>query len=83
MTFEDIEFPIYRKYKNGKNYFKILNEAEFEELQLVGASVFYKKTTARQFPERLFIRDLLLAYNDMAVASSEEEFEKIRQRIRR
>src|SRR4051812_37063350 len=80
MTTEDIEFPVYRKYLNGKNYFKILNEQEFEELQVIGGSVFYKKTIALQYPERLFIRDLLFAYAAMATKSNEEEFESLKKK---
>jgi hypothetical protein len=75
MTFEDIEFPVYRKYKNGKNYFKILNLGEFEEVQLIGTSVIHKKIFAQQFPEKLFIRDMISDYHSMAFESDEQEWE--------
>jgi hypothetical protein len=28
----EINFPTYRKYKNNKNYFKIISNTEFDEI---------------------------------------------------
>jgi len=51
-------FPIYRKYKNGKNYFKINALNQFEEIQIIGTKKIHKIIDAKQFPELNFILDL-------------------------
>jgi len=78
MKSEDINFPVYRKYKNNKSYFKILDARNFEELQIVGAKVFLNKIKAISFPEINFIHDLLFNFLEMAEEISEGEFEEIK-----
>ena len=73
---------MYRKYKNGKNFFKILNPEEFEELQLVGGKVIHKKNRAAQYPEMLFIQDLLINYQTMADEASPEEFDNLKKLVK-
>jgi len=78
MKSEDINFPVYRKYKNNKSYFKILDARNFEELQIVGAKDFLNKIKAISFPEINFIHDLVINYCEMADEISEGEFEEIK-----
>jgi hypothetical protein len=59
MNFEDMQFPVYRKYKNNKSYFKIINPALFEQVQVVGSKRFVTEVKAELYPEKLFISDLL------------------------
>src|SRR5688572_23806060 len=80
MRSQDMQFPAYRKYKNGRNYFKILNESEFEELQVVGSKVILRRVKAVQFPEKIFIKDLLYDYKVMANEIAAAEFEELRRR---
>ena len=67
-------FPTYRKYKNNKNFFKIINENEFEEISFIGSKVVVTKHLAKILPDRNLISDLL---NDSNVAekSTKEEYE--------
>jgi predicted nuclease of restriction endonuclease-like RecB superfamily len=74
MGFEDIKFPVYRKYKNSKSYFKIINALLFEEIQVIGSKKIIRQTKALQYPEKLFVRDLLLNYHNMAVEITEAEY---------
>lgn len=62
-------FPIYFKYVNRSVYFKIIGETEFEEVQVVGSKVFVHHTIAKQFPEKLFIQDM--------IANEEGRYEKV------
>lgn len=78
MTFEDIEFPVYRKYKNGKNFFKIINARKFEEIMLIGQSAQLREVSATQFPEQNFIRDLVLNFSEMAFEINGDEYERVR-----
>lgn len=77
MDFEDIKFPVYRKYKNNKCYFKIMNALLFEEIQLIGSKKVVKRTEAKLFPERNFVRDLLIDYKMMADEITESEYLEI------
>ena len=75
MNFEDINFPVYRKYKNGASYFKILNPLLFEEIQKIGSKKVIRQTEAKLYPEKIFIQDLVYRYKDMAYEISEEEYD--------
>ena len=69
-----IVFPTYRKYKNNKNFFKIINENEFEEISFIGNKAIVIKHLAKILPDRNFISDLLHD-NNFAEQSSQEEYE--------
>jgi len=79
MKDEDIHFPVYRKYKNSKSYFKILSFKLFEEIQIIGSKKMVKQTEATQFPEMVFIRDLLFDYKEMAEEIDETEYDTVSQ----
>jgi hypothetical protein len=79
MDFEGINFPVYRKYKNNKSYFKIINPKLFEEIQLIGSKKIVKQTEAKQFPEMVFIHDLVFNYLEMAVEIGEVDYENIKK----
>ena len=81
MTFEDIDFPVYRKYKNGRNYFKFINARRFEELLLIGETPHLRKVEAVQFPEMNFIRDMVLSFSAIAEEIDAEEYEAVRKRV--
>ncbi|MDI1354330.1 MAG: hypothetical protein PSX36_05410 [bacterium] len=74
MNFEDIDFPVYRKYKNSKSYFKIINPLLFEEIQIIGTRKVIKQTQAKLFPEKIFVRDLVLNFGHMASEITEKEY---------
>ena len=74
MNAEGINFPLYRKYKNNKSYFKIINSQLFEEIQIIGSKKVVRQTEAKLFPEKLFINDLIYNYHNMAYEISEPEY---------
>ncbi len=55
----DKEFPIYRKSSNNRNWYKILDERHFVEIQKVGERYFSFEVKAKQYPEMLRIQDML------------------------
>jgi hypothetical protein len=79
MDLKDINFPVYRKYKNNKSYFKIIQPKLFEEIQIIGSKKIIKELEAKQFPEMLFISDLISNYSEMADEISEEEYLRVRE----
>ncbi|MEI6020279.1 MAG: hypothetical protein WCR21_04060 [Bacteroidota bacterium] len=81
MKSEDINFPLYRKYKNNKSYFKILDERNFEELQIIGTKVVLHKIRAISFPEINFIHDLIFNYLEMADDIDAKDFEEVKQKV--
>ena len=66
-------FPVYRKYTNNKNYFKIINDNEFIEISVIGKQVIIKKIEAKIYPDKLFISDLIQCSLSI-LEISEEEF---------
>ncbi|MCC6369540.1 MAG: hypothetical protein IT236_00900 [Bacteroidia bacterium] len=79
MNFEDINFPVYRRYKNNASYFKILNPLQFEEVQRIGSKKIIRQTEAKLYPEKLFIHDLVYNFKEMAEEIYEAEYEQMRQ----
>ena len=71
---KNIQFPQYRRYKNGLSYFKILSFTEFEEVQVIGNKRVLNKVTASQYPEKVFINDLLFGYEGFAEQINEEQY---------
>jgi len=77
MAFEDIQFPVYRKYKNGKSYFKIFSRNEFEEIQIVGSKKIINTVKAKQFPEMNLIHDLVYD-RAIAIEINAGEYEQVK-----
>jgi hypothetical protein len=76
MKLEELEYPIYRKYKNNKSYFKIMDPRNFVEIQLIGSQRRVLTIKVKQYPEMVFIRDLIMNYSAMAENISEDEYER-------
>lgn len=78
-----MDFPVYRKYKNNKSFFKVLGYDAFEEIQTIGKFYSIHHFTATIFPDRNFIYDMIGLHNGHWTEISEEEYttflEKCRQ----
>jgi hypothetical protein len=72
---ESTKFPQYRRYRNGHSYFKILSLTEFEEIKIVGKKHIRTHVVARQYPEKVFINDLLFNYEGFAEEITAAAFE--------
>lgn len=72
-----MEFPIYRKYKNNKHFFKIMSMDEFEELSFIGKKLIVTLHQATILPDRNFISDLLHDIGNTAEIATEEEYQQI------
>ncbi|MEO8761567.1 MAG: hypothetical protein ABI388_09145 [Bacteroidia bacterium] len=75
---ESIKYPQYRKYKNGLSYFKISSPILMEEIKVVGSKLFTYQIEAKQYPEKVFINDLLLHFAEFADEITEIDYEKIK-----
>lgn len=74
MAFEDIQFPVYRKYKNNNTFFKITSRDRFEEIQIIGARAKLNVITATQFPEMNHIYDLVYNHEGLGSEITENEW---------
>lgn len=72
--FWDMEFPQYRKYSNGKGFFKIISPEEFEEIQFLGTRKFRSHFVASTFVDRNLIQDMLECRESRWEVISEEEY---------
>jgi hypothetical protein len=73
----ELNFPVYRKYKNGKSYFKIISATNFTEVQMVGNKKMVHHITANTYPEKLLIHDMLHNFSAHWDAITEAEFEMV------
>lgn len=56
---KNTDFPQYRKLSNGMTYYKILDDRNFQEIQLMGSKKVIHLIKANQYPEILRIKDML------------------------
>lgn len=70
------EFPQYRMLSNGKHFYKITDDRNFEEVQLVGAKKHFFSFTAKKYPEILRIQDML-SDSTLFQVISEEKWTKV------
>ena len=76
MNFEGIKFPLYRKYKNSKSYFKISGPEVFQEIKLFGSRYAISQFEAKIYPDRLFIHDLVIN-EELTLTIAAEEYEAL------
>lgn len=67
-----MEFPIYRKYSNLHSYFIITSRKNWTEYKRMGKSYLKYEFTAQQYPEMLFIQDLIACIPGIEMATVEE-----------
>ena len=73
MDSKNTDFPQYRKLSNGKTFYKIIDDKNFEEIQIMGSKRMKYSTVANQYPEMLRIKDMLEFINPYE-ESTENEF---------
>ena len=69
------DFPQYRKLSNDKVFYRINNDRQFDEIQIIGKSAYIHSIEAKQYPEILKIQDLLNCEIDGCKLSNAVEFE--------
>jgi hypothetical protein len=66
------DYPIYRKLSNNRSFYKVIDSKNFEEIQIIGKKRRYQLIEAKQYPELLFIQDLI-AFNLLGILESSEK----------
>jgi hypothetical protein len=77
----NINYPIYRKYKNNKSYFKIISKEEFEEIQVLGNTYTLHHFKVKILPDRNLIEDLSINYEAHCDIISEKEYVAIKEKV--
>ena len=72
-------YPIYRKLSNDKSFYKISSDRIFEEIQRIGSRKVHYFHEAKQYPEILFIQDLINFAHQGIEDFTEKEWEIIMQ----
>ena len=75
---EKPEFPQYRRYLNGQNYFCFHNMDAFEELRALGSKWLVENHTVKILPDRNLVYDLLFGYEGIAEVIDAETYQKVR-----
>ena len=76
MKDKEVTYPQYRKYLNGKSYFKIVSPEEFEEIQLSVDKWIIHYIVAKVLPDRNYIYDMTFDYHQHWVVIDEGEYQK-------
>ncbi len=76
-----ITYPQYRKYLNGHNFFKIISDKEWEEIQVMGSKYSIHQFKVSIFPDRNYLYDMTFDYEKNWVAIDNAEYEKIKANI--
>lgn len=79
MSHKVTHFPQFRKLSNEKVFYRIRDERNFDEIQLIGTRAMWFSMEAKQYPEILKIQDLLGLVEGVR-PSSQEEFEALRKK---
>jgi hypothetical protein len=74
-------YPLYRKYKNEKSYFKILSPDEFEEIQVLGKRYSLHHFTVKILPDRNFIYDMTFDFQTNWEEITDEEYRIVKNKV--
>ncbi len=73
----EFTFPAYRKYSGINVWFKILDAHHFIEIKQVGSKYRVHHLEATQYPEMVFIKDMLACYEARWEEIAASQFEHI------
>ncbi len=76
-----MDFPIYRKYKNIDVWFKIESLSQFKEIKKIGSKVLYSEITAKIYPEKQFINDMINCHEGRWESIQELEYLNIEKTL--
>lgn len=77
-----ISYPSYRKYKNNRAYFKILDAQSWEEIQVVGNNYLLHSFQVAILPDRNFLYDMSYDFNQHWEEITAEEYAAVKGKVR-
>ena len=79
---DSVVFPLYRKYPDGKTYFRIDSYAYFEEVKVMGGYYQLYHYQAEKLPDRNLIADMVELKDGFWATTSKEEFDHFKRYCR-
>lgn len=73
----EVNYPVYRKYKNDLSWFRISGPDSFDEIRKMGSRYLKSVHTVRILPERVMLQDLLYDFQAFAVEIDADEYHRI------
>jgi hypothetical protein len=77
-----ITYPQFRKYLNERNFFKIISDKEWEEIQVMSSKYSIHQFKVNIFPDRNYLYDMTFDYEKNWIAIDETEYENIKRNIK-
>lgn len=68
-------FPIYRKYRHDRSFFKIVSRDSFVQLDIIGDAYLLHTFHAKIHPDRMLILDMIANEDNTWLEIDEAEFE--------
>ncbi|MBI3509330.1 MAG: hypothetical protein HY064_01600 [Bacteroidetes bacterium] len=78
MPVPEIKFPVYRKYLNGRSFFRIDSMESFEEIRQLGTKWIIEKHEVKILPDRNLVHDLVYDFEKFGVEIKAGEYEQMR-----
>lgn len=78
---KDTDFPQYRKLSNDKVFYRIVDERNFDEIQIIGTKAQLRHVKAEKYPEMLRIQDMLSFGIEGFILSDEAEFSSLNEKF--
>lgn len=78
MKLEELSYPIYRKRKNNRSFYKINSVNQFDEIQSMGTKYIFYSFTISQYPEILMLMDMIAMTNDLYEEFDNNEWEVLK-----
>ncbi|CAN5907654.1 hypothetical protein BH11BAC7_BH11BAC7_08020 [soil metagenome] len=78
MTTQTLQFPQYRRYLNGRNYFCFSDLNNFEEIRGMGSKWLLEKHSVKILPDRNLVHDLLFEYEGIAEEIDAASYEEVK-----
>lgn len=83
MHLTEFIFPTYRQYKGIPVWFMVISNREFVEIKQVGSRFVSHTVNAEQYPEMLFIQDMLFCRDDRWEVIDEQVFMQVEKQVDR
>lgn len=81
MQLYESSFPVYRKYKGIPVWFKLIDDRHFMEIKQVGSRFVSHSVRAEQYPEMLFIQDMIACQDDRWEVVDESAFKQVEAKL--
>jgi len=76
------QFPLYRRYKHGRTWFKVTGEDTCWQLDIIGNYYSYQQFKAVAYPEKQYLHQMIHQYEEYWEEADEREFETTLKKCR-